>query len=218
MRRLQSCAVMVLGFTVLASAAIAQEATRPDLLFRESWRLPQHEGEPDDFNRRLTPEVAGNNSLELHHYGPDSQAIIAWEHQGRLDLWTGMATSPVAVTLRDKRSYIDLTGLARVRWIVRTNSIFTLYPVVRLADGRYLAGRKPITTDGQFIQVEIAYGGMQWYEFDPEKVVVLSEVKNPDLSRIDELGLVTFAPGGGHGEAGSANFSTVEVYANAVPR
>jgi hypothetical protein len=46
------------------------------------------------------------------------------------------------------------------------------------------------------------------FKLDPQKVVVTSEVKNPDLSRVDEVGLVTLAPGGGHGVAGSANLST----------
>ena len=45
-----------------------------------------------------------------------------------------------------------------------------------------------------------------------------SEIKNPDFSRIDEVGLVTLAPGGGHGVAGSANLSTVELFAKGVPR
>ena len=55
-------------------------------------------------------------------------------------------------------------------------------------------------------------------QLDPVKVVVTSEVKNPELSKVDEVGLVTLAPGGGHGIAGSANFSTVELFAKAVPR
>jgi hypothetical protein len=129
-----------------------------------------------------------------------------------------MATSPVVVTLRDKHSYLDLTGLARLRWIVRTNAIHTLYPVVKLADGTLIVGNRGISTDGEFVQVEVPFGGMKWFKLDPTKVVVLSEVVNPDLSKVDEVGLVTLAPAGGHGVAGSANFSTVELYAKAVPR
>jgi len=48
--------------------------------------------------------------------------------------------------------------------------------------------------------------------------VVTSEIKNPDLSKVDEVGLVTLAPGCGHGIAGSANFSTVELFAKGVAR
>jgi hypothetical protein len=59
---------------------------------------------------------------------------------------------------------------------------------------------------------------MRWFTLDPVKVVVTSEVKDPDLSRVDEIGLVTLAPAGGHGIAGSANLSTVELFAKAVPR
>lgn len=193
-------------------------ATPPPLLFREEWREPLYEGEPNDVNQRFTPHVVTNDHLEATLYGPDSAVIRAARHEGRFDLWTGMATSPVAVTLKDRRNYVDLTGLARLRWIVRTNAIHTLYPVVKLADGALLVGDRSVVTHGEFLQVEIAFGGMRWYRLDPDRVVVLTEYEDPDLSRVDEVGFASLAPGGGHGIAGSANFSTVELYANGVPR
>ena len=222
--------VMALGLGVWAAVAVAQQATagrgrgaaadaatRPPLLFKEDWKLPPHEGAPSDENMRITPAVVANDRLEVKWYGPGASWIRAAEHEGRIDLWTGLATSPVAVTLRDKRNYLDLTGLARLRWMVRTTAIHTLYPVVKLADGTFLAGTRGISTDGEFVQVEVAFGGMRWFKLDPMKVVVTSEVK-PDLSKVDEIGMVTLAPGGGHGVAGSANLSTVELFAKAVPR
>jgi hypothetical protein len=201
---------------VLAQASAP--ATRPAPLFKEDWKLPPHQGAPNDENMRFTPAVVTNPNLEAKLYGTHASVIRAAEHEGRVDLWTGMATSPVAVTLRDKRNFVDLTGLARLRWMVRTSSIHTLYPVVKLADGTFLAGTRGISTDGEFIQVEISFGNMKWFKLDPIKVVVTSEVKNPDLSKVDEVGVVTLAPGGGHGVAGSANLSTVELFAKAVPR
>ena len=199
-------------------AQAAPANTRPPLLFKEDWRLPPHEGAPTDENMRFTPAVVASDRLEAKLYGPASSVIRAAEHEGRIDLWTGLATSPVAVTLRDRRNYIDLTGLSRLRWIVRTSSIHTLYPVVKLANATFIAGNRGISTDGEFLQVEIAFGGMRWFTLDPVKIVVTSEVKDPDLSKVDEIGLVTLAPGGGHGVAGSANLSTVELFAKAVPR
>src|SRR5215510_4954791 len=124
--------LIAFGFILCASLAFVQRAfagqaaaaaptTRPPLLFKEEWRLPPHEGAPTDENMRFTPAAVANDRLEAHLYGTAASVIRAAEHEGRIDLWTGLATSPVAVTLKDKRNYVDLTGLARLRWIVRTN-------------------------------------------------------------------------------------------------
>ncbi len=203
---------------VVLSRPQTPPAVRPALLFKEDWRLPKHTGAATDENTRFTPEVVTNERLEAKLYGSGSAPVRAAEHEGRIDLWTGLATSPVALTLRDKRNYVDLTGLARLRWIVRTNAIHTLYPVVKLADGTLAVGNRGIATNDEFVQVEIAFSGMKWYTLDPQKVIVMLELKNPDLSKVDEVGLASLAPGGGHGVAGSANFSTVELFAKAVPR
>src|SRR5438552_4610724 len=218
--RLLAIVLLVLGAVSAVSPAPQQSTpgVRPPLLFKEEWRLPKHEGAATDENTRFTPEVVTNERLEAKLYGAGSAPVRAAEHEGRVDLWTGLATSPVALTLRDKRNYLDLTGLARLRWIVRTNAIHTLYPVVKLADGTLAVGSRAISTDGEFVQVEIAFSGIKWYTLDPQKVVVMLEVRNPDLSKVDEVGLASLAPGGGHGIAGSANFSTLELFAKAVPR
>jgi len=194
------------------------QAGRPPLLFKEEWRIPKHEGAATDENTRFSSEVVTNDRIEAKLYGPGSAPVRAAEHEGRVDLWNGLATSPVVVTLRDKRNFVDLTGLARLRWIVRTNAIHTLYPVVKLADGTFAVGSRAITTDGDFLAVEIAFSGMKWFKLDPQKVVVMTEVKSPDLTRVDEVGVASLAPGGGHGIAGSFNLSTVEMYAKGIAR
>jgi hypothetical protein len=122
------------------------------------------------------------------------------------------------VTLRDRRNYVNLTDAARVRWIVRTNAIHSLHPVAKLADGRLIVSDRAITTQGEFLTVEIAFSGMRWYALDPMKVVVGTEVVSPDLRRVDEVGLAMLSPAGGHGIAGSANLSTVELFAYPMPR
>ena len=193
-------------------------APRPPLLFSEPWRLPPYTGEQTDENMRFTPSVVTNPRIEAKLYGPDAPVIRAAVHEERIDLWNGMASSPVAVTLRDRRNFVDLTGAARLRWIVRTNAIHLLHPVVKLADGRFIVGDRGIATDGEFLTVEIAFGGMRWYALDPVKIVVLTEVTNPNLRRVDEVGLAMLSPGGGHGIAGSANLSTVELFAYPIPR
>ena len=191
---------------------------RPPLLFSEPWRLPPYTGEQTDENMRFTPAVVTNPRIEAKLYGPDAKVIRAAVHEERIDLWNGMASSPVAVTLRDRRNYVDLTGAARLRWIVRTNAIHLLHPVVKLADGRLIVGDRGITTHGEFLTVEVAFSGMRWYGLDPVNVVVLTEVMNPNLRMVDEVGLAMLSPGGGHGIAGSANLSTVELFAYPIPR
>ena len=211
------CVAMCGGAGVLLYAQPGQVG-RPPLLLKEDWRVPKHEGAATDENTRFSPDVVTNDRIEAKLYGPGSTPVRAAEHEGRVDLWNGLATSPVAVTLRDKRNYVDLTGLARLRWIVRTNAIHTLYPVVKLADGTLAVGNRAITTNGDFLAVEIAFTGMTWFKLDPQKIVVMTEVKTPDLSKVDEVGLASLSPGGGHGIAGSFNLSTVELFAKAIPR
>jgi hypothetical protein len=193
-------------------------APRPPLLFSEPWQLPPHTGEQTDENMRFTPAVVTNPRIEAKLYGRDASVIRAAVHEERIDLWNGMTSSPTAVTLRDRRNYVDLTDAARLRWIVRTNAIHTLHPVVKLADGRLIVGDRAIDTHGEFLGVEIAFSGMRWYALDPVKVVVLTEVTNPNLRTVDEVGLAMLSPGGGHGIAGSANLSTVELFARPVAR
>ena len=193
-------------------------APRPPLLFSETWKMPPYTGEQTDENTRVTPAVLTNANLEVKLYGPDAKVIRAAVHEERVDLWNGMTASPSAVTLRDRRNFLNLTDAARLRWIVRTNAIHSLNPVVKLADGRLIVADRTITTHGEFLSLEIAYSGMRWYGLDPNKVIVLTEVINPDLSKVDEVGLAMLSPGGGHGIAGSANLSNVELFAYPVAR
>ena len=193
-------------------------APRPPLLFSEVWRMPPYTGEQTDENTRVTQAVVTNPNLEVKLYGQDAKVIRAAVHEERFDLWNGLTTSPTAVTLRDRRNLLNLTDAARLRWIVRTNAIHSLNPVVKLADGRLIVGDRTITTHGEYLSVEIAFTGMRWYGLDPAKVTVLTEVISPDLRGVDEVGLAMLSPGGGHGIAGSANLSNVELFAYPVPR
>ncbi len=195
-----------------------ENEVRPPMMFRETWKQPPYTGKLNDENRRATQDAVGNPNLELKLYGADAKDLGVYVHEGRQDVWNGMCTSPMAGTLRDKNSYIDLTGLARLRWMVRTGGLHVIHPVVKLADGTLLAGSHVDNTNGDYIQTEVAFNNQRWYILDPVKVTTGKEMKNPDLSKVDEIGFVDLAPGGGHGNAGWFNVSGVELYAKAVPR
>lgn len=201
--------------------AFAQDpSVRPPLLYREEWTQPPYEGELDDEKRRIrrAEEAIGNRNLELKLYGPDVKNLLVALHEGRHDLWTGLVLSPVAATLRHKEYYVNLTGRARVRWITRTQSLHVIHPMLKLADGTLIAGSHTVATDGDFLASEVSFNNQRWYVVDPQKLVTTTEYKNPDLSKVDEIGFVDLMPSGGKGFAGWSNLSTIEIYALPVPR
>src|SRR5471032_2943950 len=100
MRIVMATALVVFGSAAFAQQAAPLPATRPAMLSKEAWRLPKHEGPATDENMRFTPEVVTSDRLEATLYGPGSPMVRAAEHEGRIDLWNGLATSPVAFTLR----------------------------------------------------------------------------------------------------------------------
>jgi hypothetical protein len=203
---------------------LEHDAVTPALVLRETWQQPPHTGQLNDENRRITPEALTSKDLTLQLYGPDARNIQVTSHNGIPDLWNGFTTSPVALTLKIKNAYLDLTGLTRMRWRTRTENLHVLHPVVKLADGRLLVGSQSFESPqrrmvgangftGDFVVSEATFDDQRWFELDPEKVVVKLEVDNPDLSRVDEIGYVDLMPGGGHGTAGCTNVSWIEVYA-----
>ncbi len=225
---LLACAGHALAQAPAASPNFLEhEAATPTLLFREVWQQPPHTGPLNDENRRITQQAVTHPDLELKLYGTDAHAIQVTQHNGIPDLWTGFTTSPVALTLRDRKAYLDLTGLARMRWRTRTEDLHVLHPVVKLADGRLLVGSQTFQSpqrrmrgsnafSGDFVVSEVTFDDERWFELDPQRVVTTREVADPDLSRVDEIGFVDLMPGGGHGFAGCSNVSWIEVYA--VPR
>src|SRR5436190_15465622 len=136
------------GGQAAGRGATAEPATRPALLFKEDWKQPPYTGTLNDENRRATQDAVTNPRLELKMYGTDARNVGVYNHEGRFDVWTGVVTSSVAIMLRDKTNYADLTGLARLRAMVRTLGLHVIHPVVKLADGTYLAGSRSIDTEG----------------------------------------------------------------------
>jgi hypothetical protein len=209
----------------LSPAVLAElREVPPPMAFRETWKQPPYTGRLTDPKRRVSQAAVGNPDLQLQVYGTDAQDLEVYNHYGQFDLWTGLVTSPVAVTLRDQHAYLDLTGLAALRARTRTEDLHVLHPVVRLADGTLLAGSQtlsspqPVLGGGDFVVSEVTFNAQRWFVLDPQKLVVTQEVKAPDLSRVDAVGFVDLMPSGGHGFSGCSNVSWMELYANTHQR
>ena len=131
--------------------------------------------------------------------------------------------TPVAATLRDKNNYVDLTGLARIRWVTRVSGFHTVRPVIKLADGTWLIGDhedgRASTNSTLFLESEFSIASVRWFALDISRVVTRGFwVEKPDLSRVDEVGFADVTPGSGHGWGGFVNVGRIEVYGNPVKR
>ncbi len=168
----------------------------------------------------------GPSCIQLAGYNqnPPPQKVAAGSPTDPPNLRTGVCQTAVAATLRHKRNFVDLTGLARIRWVTRTSGFHVVRPVVKLADGTWLVGD---SADGAqssnstlFLESEVAVANVRWLALDIARVVTRGQgwVEKPDLTKVDEVGFADLLPGSGHGWGGFINVARVEVYGRPVPR
>lgn len=173
----------------------------------------------------IARDWTGPSCVQLAGYNqnPRPKQVVAGQPTDPPNLWTGVCSSPVAVTLRDRGNYVDLTGLARVRWVTRTSGFHVVRPVVKLADGTWLVGDygegAHSSNSTLFLESEFAIANVRWLALDIERVVTRGNwVEKPDLRRVDEIGFADLLPGSGHGWGGFVNVSRIEVYGSPVKR
>jgi hypothetical protein len=235
----------------------------PPLFFRETWkdlRTPDviktcasnvhgHLCEP-----ALTQRHVSNPNLELMMYGggkqrlEDGQVLGAVLVQSGNHLWTGMTEAPFAVAFRDKKNYVDLSGLGKVHWAaVRASGLHVVHLIIRLADGTWLLGEHGY--GGNQLQVRpveftVSDPEKRWMKLDIDRVVTLGprepepvdfakarkidaemsrysvwlDVNRVDLTKVDAVGFADLMPGSGHGYGGFISMAGIEVYGKPVPR
>jgi len=220
--------VMWLIVLVMACSAFAQERgqgqrgaapRRAPLFFREEWKQTPAGGEhPVDI-----PTALSNANLELKLIGPTGKEILmtgaATDENNPTHLWTGMCTTPCGFTIRDKSNLADLTGLARISFVTKVSGYHKVWPIVKLADGTVLVGDKSEGSTVDWLTSDIAVSEMRWRKLDPARIVTTGDwVKDPNLSRVDEIGFVDLMPGSGHGQGGWSDVARIEVYAKSVKR
>ncbi len=148
------------GFLALAMActALAQQAPREEgpaaggeapprvmvapLAFKVDWVRPTSQ---ENTKVRYTPvqENVGDPNVEIKYYGAAKQILTTGTPGNPLTpygVWSGTAPAPFAMTFRPKDSYVDLTGLATIRWFTKTSGFHVVRPVLKLANGNMLVG------------------------------------------------------------------------------
>jgi len=194
----------------------AKKATRPPLFFHEVWKqfgagVEQGAGQG----------AVSSPNLELKLYGGPQMTLSGnlGDDSNPLHLWTGLCTATCAASLRDKDNYVDLTGLGRIRWSTKTSGLQQIHPIIKLADGTWLAGNRGYGSTVDWLENELFLSDMRWVKLDMKRVVTVGGwVDNPDLSRVDEVGFTDLMPGSGHGQGGWSDVALFEVYGKPVKR
>ena len=197
----------------------AVRVTRPPLFLREEWKQTPAGGE----HPVVVSEALSNPNLELKLYGSTGKEILmtgsAQDENNPIHLWTGMCTTPCAVALREKNNYVDLTGLARIRWVTKVSGFHQVRPIVKLGDGTWLAGDHTDGSTGDWLQSDFSLADVRWLRLDINAVVTKGNiVDKPDLTKVDEIGFVDLVPGSGHGPGGWIDVATIEVFGKSIKR
>jgi hypothetical protein len=205
------------------AAAVTNPALELKLYDPNAASIPAYLKQPPP--RTIARDWSGPTCVQLAGYNqnPPPQNVAAGQRTDPPNLWTGVCFTPVAATLRDKSNYVDLTGLARIRWVTRTSGFHVVRPVVKLADGSWFVGDyaegAPSANSTLFLESELAVASVRWLPLDIARVVTVGQAwVAPDLSRVDEVGFADLIPGSGHGWGGFVNVGRIEVYGRPVKR
>lgn len=208
----------VMGSLAQQGADVGKKKTapppRPDpLAFREKWTAPGNE------HFSVSQKSLGNLDLELHLYGSGKDMDTVAENGGPLHVWTGNCLSPCGLTFRDKNNYVDLTGLSRIRWTVKVSGFHKVQPILKLADGTYLIGDQASGSTVDFQDIEFWIQDVRWMKLDAAHLAPKGYfLRDPDLSKVDEIGFVDLMVGAGHGPGAYSDVGMVEVYGRLVKR
>jgi hypothetical protein len=209
--------------TGVDSAAVTNASLELTLYDPYADRIPEYLKQPPP--RSIARDWSGPSCVQLAGYNqdPPPTRVAAGQPTDPPNLWTGVCPGPVAVTLRHRDSYVDLTGLARIRWVTRTSGFHVVRPIVKLADGNWFVGDyaegAPSSNSTLFLESEFALASVRWLPLDITRVVTVGQAwAAPDLSRVDEVGFADLLPGSGHGWGGFVNVGRIEVYGRSVAR
>ncbi len=228
--RLHACASSWLALGLVMSGAHAQAPAsapapgggdrgpqRPPLFLREEWRQGPKGGE-----NPVTAAALANPDLELTPIVPAGQIMLtgnAGDESNPVHVWLGLCTTPCGLALRSKQHLADLTGLARIRWNTKMSGYHQVRPIVKLADGTWLAADRTEGTPRDWLQSELFFADLHWLKLDITRAVTTgTPLEHVDLSKVDQVGFVDLMPGSGHGPGGWSDVAQIEVFAKSVPR
>jgi hypothetical protein len=206
----------------------AARASIAPAFFKIEWVQPQGQ-------TGQVPIVQANvadPNVDVKWYGEAAKHLLTSGTPGSdttpFSVWSGECDGPFAITFKQKNNYADLSGLGKIRWVIKTSGFHVVRPVVKLADGTMLVGDHVDAAVPMLVTSEFALSGVRWIKLDPMRIVTVNNgagspnneiwVPNPDLTKVDEVGFADLMPGSGHGTGGYIHLSTIEVFGKPVPR
>lgn len=204
MRKLLLLAVLA------APLALAADRSQPDLFFREDWT----ETPP---NLPVTNDDLMDKSLIVTRWGPGGSVIKKSFHDNQPEdpyyIWSGLCPGTWAVSLRKKNTLVDLTA-GKVRWRAKQSGFRELRIVIKTADGRWMVSDQSDPASQDWRVREFVIADARWRRLNIETVTEGAWVKDPNLSRVEEIGFTDLMPGGR--SAACSRLDWIEVYGVAI--
>lgn len=186
---------------------------RPGLFFREDWKETPAE-------TPVTQAHIANPELVLSLHGPGKNGIKKSHHDTPADdpyyIWTGTCPANCALSLRHKSAFVDLTGLAKIRWRAKQSGFRQLRIILQLADGTWLVGDQSDGPSEDWRIREFNIADIRWRKLDIGKVIEGAWVDRPNLAKVSEIGWTDLMVGGG--TPASSRVDWIEVYGKPVKR
>jgi len=202
---------MMLVAVPLATAPV--DPARPGLFFREDWKETPAE-------TPATQQHVANGDLVLSLHGPGKTGIKKSHHDKPVDdpyyIWSGTAKGNWAVSLRHKDAFVDLTGMAKIRWRSKQAGFRQLRIVLKPAGGQWLVSEECDGPSNDWREREFNVSDIRWRRLNIETVVEGAWEPKPELGRVDEIGFTDLMAGGQ--SAACSRLDWIEVYGRPVKR
>jgi hypothetical protein len=147
----------------------------------------------------LTQTAVATPNVDVQLYGDGRNIVVATGNGPQLPrLFFGLCTGPCGFTLRDKAKSFDLRGRASLRFTTIVSGFHRVRPLIKLADGTLLVGDQAEGSTADYHRYDISFADCRWLALDPVRGVTLGGAwVQPDLSRVDEVGVFDVIPGSG---------------------
>jgi len=205
--------VYLISNFVLLSFSNCTSKNHPALFFREDWKeIPAA--------TPVTQSHISNADLVLHLYGPGADSIKKSHHDHPSDdpfyVWSGLCLGNWAVTLKSKKSYVNLSEYAKLSWRSTQSGLRNLHIILKLADGTWLVSNQCDGESNDWRIHEFNLADIKWYQLDISSVIEGLPVSHADLSKVDEIGFTDLMRGGQSNACSRLDW--IEVYGKAIAR